>query len=337
MAASDDALRVQTTAGLDVRHRAPAAIGVGREIADRMEQADAVLAVDIGARRHVLAHERPGLGVVEVGHRRCRQDRTTGDVVQVTDHQAVVGGAGVLASVRVQLVREGGAERPSLGMAQRRLQAGADHRRMDDHLGDLLLDVPLAGQAVGLGDELRQADEQVGAISHRRQAAKALPQPERVGEHRCVRHLAVQEDALLRHEHVVEDDEALGIVVLARDGEVADIGMARRIGGVDDLHPGRVDGDHGGNGVVLFARLHRLGRDRHQLVTERRARDVELGAADHDAVAGTIDDMDVSVGIVLLAGRTGAITLGVGDALRDAYVATVGFIDEGVHLLDVVR
>jgi hypothetical protein len=42
-----------------------------------------------------------------------------------------------------------------------------------------------------------------------------------VREHRGVTRLAVEEDALVRHEHVVEDDEALGHVVAAEIGKSA--------------------------------------------------------------------------------------------------------------------
>src|SRR3712207_8153100 len=38
-------------------------------------------------------------------------------------------------------------------------------------------------------------------------------------------------------EHVVEDDEALGVVVAPRDGEVTQVGVAGGVGGVGDLHP----------------------------------------------------------------------------------------------------
>ena len=251
--------------------------------------------------RHVLLQQRAGVRVLQVGRRRRRDDGATGDVVQVADHQAVRRRAGVLAGVGVQLVGERRAERAGVGVLQRGLQAGPHDGRLDDHLGDLLLDVRLAGEAVGLGDELGQADEQVAAVGHAVQAAEALPQAERVGEHRRLGDLAVEEDPLVRDEHVVEHHEPLRVVVGAGDREVADVLVARRVRRVDDLHAGRVDRDHRRDGVVVLAVLHRLGRDGQQLVAHRRTGDVQLGAADDDAVGLTVDHVHVGVGVLLLA------------------------------------
>ena len=69
--------------------------------------------------------------------------------------------------------------------------------------------------------------------------------------------------------------------------------------------PGALTGTMRGDRVVLLAGLHRLGRDRHQLVAERRAGDVQLGAADDDAVGLAVDDVDVGVRVVLLAAAGG--------------------------------
>jgi hypothetical protein len=68
-------------------------------------------------------------------------------------------------------VRDGGLER------------GAHERRVEQHLGDLLLDVRHVREAIRLGDELREADQQVRLVGHRREAVEPLPQAERVREH----------------------------------------------------------------------------------------------------------------------------------------------------------
>ena len=61
----------------------------------------------------------------------------------------------------------------------------------------------------------------------------------------------------------------------------------------------------------------------------RRARDVQLGAADHDAVAAPFDHARVGVGIVLFAGRAAAIALRISDAFDDAHV----FALRGLHVM----
>ena len=140
------------------------------------------------------------------------------------------------------------------------------------------------GQAVGFGDELGETDELVGLGDHRGEPAEALPQPQRVGEDRRVGRLAVEEHALVGDEDVVEDHEAVGHAVHTADGEVADVVAAWVERGVDDPHAGRVDRDRARDRVILLARLHRLRRHHHQVVHERGRADVQLGAADDDAV-----------------------------------------------------
>src|SRR5690349_15097535 len=54
MAPGDDPLRIETAARLHVRHHPPAAERVGRQVADRVEEPQAVLAVDTLHRAHVL-------------------------------------------------------------------------------------------------------------------------------------------------------------------------------------------------------------------------------------------------------------------------------------------
>ena len=335
--AGHDALRVEPTARLEVGDRLPAAQGVGGEVADRVEQARAVLAVHVRARAHVLADQRADLGVLEIRDRRRREHRAARDVVQVAHHQVVVGGAVVLGGVRVELVRERGSLGRDAAVRDGRLEPGAQDRRVDDHLRDLLADVRLPGEAVRFGDELCEAHELVRLLDERREPAEPLPQAERVREHRRVMRLAVEEHALVRNEHVVEDHEALRHVVPARDRERAQVAVARRIGGVHDAHARRGDRHHRGDRVRLLARLHRLRRDGHQVVGVGRARDVELRAADHDTVRVAVHHAHVQVGIVLLGGRQRAVALRVGDALDDAEVFLLRAIDVVADALDVGR
>src|SRR5271168_678622 len=59
----------------------------------------------------------------------------------------------------------------------------------------------------------------------------------------------------------------------------------------------------------------------------RRARDVQLGAANHNAVAPTLDHARVRVGIILFARRTRAIALRVRDAFYDANILSLRGVD----------
>ena len=112
--------------------------------------------------------------------------------------------------------------------------------------------------------------------------------------------------------------------------------MARRVSGVHDAHARRVHGDHRRDRVGLLARLHRLGRDGHQVVGVRRARDMQLRAADHHAAGLAINDAHVHVRIVLLHRRQRAIALRVGDALGDANVVALRSVDVRADPFDVL-
>ena len=149
--------------------------------------------------------------------------------------------------------------------------------------------------------------------------------------------LAVEEDALVGHEHVVEDDEAVGHADAAAHREVADVVALRVVRRVDDAHAGRADRHGAGDGVVLLAGLHRLRRHHEQVVAQRRAADVQLGAADDHAVAAAVDDVHVRVGVALAGRRQAAVALGVGDALGDAHVGDDGVVDVGLQPVLVDR
>ena len=164
--------------------------------------------------------------------------------------------------------------------------------------------------------------------------ADSLPKAQGVGEHRGQLGMAVEEDPLVGHEHVVEDHEAVGHVLAAGDRETPLVLVPRRVVDVDDLHAGRIGRDHAGDRIVVLAGLHRLCRDGHKFMRQRGGGDVQLGAADHHAVRPALDDMDVGVGIVLLrSGRLERSPLGVSDALHDAHVADLGVLDPGAYAL----
>ena len=155
----------------------PAAVGVGGEVADGVEQAGAVLAVDAvhrcactcATRWPISGFSRSAIdGAVTIG--------AAGDVVEVAHHQVVAGRAGVLAGVGVQLVGEGGAER----RRPRQWAIAASSTARTTVAWMIISEIfslmcACAGEAVGLGDELGQADQHVGAVGHRRSARRGAP------------------------------------------------------------------------------------------------------------------------------------------------------------------
>ena len=217
MPASHDPLGEQAATGLDVGDQVPAAVRVGGQIADGVEQPQPFLGGEVTAAAHVLLDVGPGLGILQVGHGRRRQDGTAGDVVEVADHPAELGRALVFGRVGEQLVRIEVALRRRRRVRQRRFHASPQQGGVDRHLVDLLPDVRHPGQPVGLGDQLGQADQLVGLADHRDGAAQPLPQAEGVGEHRRVLSVAVQEHPLVGHEHVIEHHEPVRHAHLAAD------------------------------------------------------------------------------------------------------------------------
>ena len=118
-------------------------------------------------------------------------------------------------------------------------------------------------------------------------------------------------------------------MVATRDGKVALVLVAWRIGGVDDFHARRIHRDHAGNGVIILPRFHGFGRDRHELMTHGRGRDVQFGATDDNPVVAALDDPHVGIRIVLIAGAPAAVPLGVGNTLGDAQITLL-------HVFDVI-
>jgi len=81
-------------------------------------------------------------------------------------------------------------------------------------LGHRVLGHRIAVLALMLGDELRQADQDLRHPHRIDHAAGALPQAERLGEQTGELHLARQEYPFPGHEDVVEHHEALGDAVV---------------------------------------------------------------------------------------------------------------------------
>ncbi len=103
------------------------------------------------------------------------------------------------------------------------------------------------------------------------------------------------------------------------------------------LTPGGVDRHRAGDGVLLLARPHGLGRQHHLLVADGGAADVHLAAADVDPVGGAVHHVHVEVRVGLLVGAQLAVALGVGDALGAAQVVAAHVVDVLVDALPVAR
>ena len=65
-----------------------------------------------------------------------------------------------------------------------------------------------------------------------------------------------------------------------------------------------------------------------------RARDVQLGATNDDAVIVTFNNSEIKVGVILLMGFAAAVTLGVGDQFGRAQIVVPGL---GLNAPNVVR
>jgi hypothetical protein len=119
--------------------------------------------------------------------------------------------------------------------------------------------------------------------------------------------LTFQEDTLPRHQHVVEDREALQQVMPGahRMMEGVVIGMAERTD--DQLEPFGVHRDGERHGIVAIFRAQCARGDDQQLVRAHGVSGVRLGTAHDDAVPGFVDDAYIIVGVLLLVGMERAV------------------------------
>ena len=218
--AGHDPLGVQPAAGLDVGDRLPAAVGVGGEVADGVEQPGAVLAVDVVARCDMYLRARcADLGVLEVGDRRRGDDRRR--------RRCRGGGAPSGCSWprrctcrRWCTARWGTPRRTApVSAVATAPPRGRPARRVAWMIISEIFSLmcACAGEAVGLGDQL-------GAARRARRRRRPSPTARRGAptgraSGRTPRRSATSPSRKMRsfgHEHVVEDDEALGVVVARR-------------------------------------------------------------------------------------------------------------------------
>ena len=145
--------------------------------------------------------------------------------------------------------------------------------------------------------------------------------------------IAVAEDALPRHEDVVEDGEGVHLVEAAGEGLVVEGAARVEALAADEAEAFRRNGDGEAEGVhlLLLAAQGAVGRD-EELVREGREGGEELGAAQDDALRGGVDDADGDVGVGLLADGGAPVHLRVAEAMgeRQVVVADVGVVVDEV-------
>ena len=132
--------------------------------------------------------------------------------------------------------------------------------------------------------------------------------------------LAVHEDVLVRHEHVLEHDQRF----LAGELRIAGIHRAAvddaRVVGLpaDDVgETGRIDAHRADHRPVAIGLGHAHGRHEDQPVRIDRAGLVHLGAGDVNAFVVALDHMQEQIGIALLVRRLGAVALRIGHGAAD--------------------
>ena len=175
-------------------------------------------------------------------------------------------------------------------------------------------------EAVRLGDEGASADEEISEAGARGDAGLPVMGRVAIGEEGGLLPFAGEEDALPRHEDVVEERHAGGLPELAAE--------LRRLFARTPRRPrhegqvGRVDGHRAADGEVLVGLGHVAARHDEELVHVGRAGDDGLHAREDDAVLSPLGDVQVRVEIFLLVGALApvAAAVGHGDADRQIFV-----------------
>ena len=130
--------------------------------------------------------------------------------------------------------------------------------------------------------------------------------------------VAVDVDALPRHEHVVEHAEAIGLVEAAGQRIVERVHAGGGVGAPRiELQPGRVDRDDDAVGIGLVARAHRMDAGEMQAVGEHAGGRELLGAGDDDAVVALLDDAGIERRVLLRMRGLAAVDLRRDDRVGD--------------------
>ena len=292
------------------------------------------LVADLADGLAVAAHHRVGVEVLLRGH---GHHQAAGDVLGQADDLIGEAGDVLLADVgqqQVDLIVAG------LGLeALRRAGDAAAVQGLVEvgHLDELILHRAGLLHAVVLGSQGRSADEGVAHAHLAAAVALAVIAGEALHHHAGELILTVEEDVLVGDEHVVQHHQGL----LAAELGVAHIdgGVLLQLAGVagltaiDHVHALGVGGAGEGDGPVLISLTHGDGGHEDVPVGVDGAGLVALGTADHDAVGTALHNVDVHIGIGLVVGSLGAVTLGVG---HGAVHGEVVVLHHGQELLEVL-
>ena len=207
------------------------------------------------------------------------------------------------------------------------------------HLDELVLDVAGLGSAVVVGGHGGRADQHVAHAHLTAAVALAVITGEALHQHAGELRLAVEEDAVIGNEHVVEHRQGL---------HTAELGVAHvhlgvfQLAGIaaltahDQEQAGSVQRDGEGNGIVLVLGAHGDGGHHDDLVRVQDAGLVRLGAADHDAVGTALHHPQEQVGVILRVRGLAAVALGVGHGAVHGQVVVLHHGQELLEILMVV-
>ena len=146
--------------------------------------------------------------------------------------------------------------------------------------------------------------------------------------------VAVDEHLFPGDEHIVENDEAVGLVEAAAQRIVERAaGLKRERAARIELQSRRVDRDGDADRMVLIAGLKRVNAAQIEIVRiEARGREL-LRARDHDAAVALLDHAGVEGGVALAVRRFGTVDLGRHDRIGRPQVIFTKLLVEGDHAL----
>ena len=205
------------------------------------------------------------------------------------------------------------------------------------HLDQLVLNSGSLLDAVVLGSQSGSTDQGVANADLAAAVALTMIAGETLDDHAGELILTVQEDVLVGDKDVVQNNQSLlaaelGVTNVDR-GTLFHLTGVAGLTAVDHVHTLGVGGASEGNSPILVSLAHGDGGPEDVPVRVDGTGLVALGAADHDTILTALHDMDIHVGISLLAGGLGTVALGVGHGAVDGQVVV---LNEGQELLEVL-
>ena len=191
------------------------------------------------------------------------------------------------------------------------------------HLDELILDVAGLGGAVIVGGHGGGADQHVAHAYLAPAVALAVVTGEAFHQHTGELCLAVKEDTVIGHEHIVKYGQGFHTAEFGVSYvhlSVFQLAGIAALAAHDQEQAGRVQGYGEGYGVILILGPHGDGGHHDDLVGIQDAGLVRLGAADHDAVGTALHHMQEQIGILLSVRCLTAVALGIGHGAVDGQI-----------------